>query len=108
MVHVTTIILLIAATTSLVTADNNPRADVSGADRGSYTQCVQVPSLHCHNGSTCQEGISKIAKQHSHLNLQTHESGYFCKCINGFIGHECRIQVDDCDGDTGYNPSDPT
>ena len=100
MVHVTTIILLIAATTSLVTADN-PRADVSGADRGSYTQCVQVPSLHCHNGSTCQEGISKIPTQHSHLNLQTHESGYYCKCIGDYIGHECRIQVDDCDGGTG-------
>lgn len=28
--------------------------------------------------------------------------------MEGFIGHECRIQVDDCDGDTGYNPSDPT
>ena len=53
------------------------------------------------NGSTCQEGISKIPAQHSHLNLQTHESGYYCKCIGDYIGHECRIQVDDCDGDTG-------
>ena len=55
-----------------------------------------------------REGVSKVAKQHSHLNLQTHEEGYYCKCLEGFIGHECRVQVDDCDGDSGYNPSDPT
>ena len=40
--------------------------------------------------------------------MQTHENGYYCKCLPGYIGHECGIQVDDCDGDSGYNPSDPT
>ena len=49
-----------------------------------------------------------FGEQHEHLGLQKHEDGYYCKCLPGYIGHECGIQVDDCDGDSGYNPSDPT
>jgi hypothetical protein len=28
--------------------------------------------------------------------------------MDGFIGHECTIQVDDCENSIGYSPSDPT
>jgi len=65
------------------------------------TTCPQMPSLRCQNGSTCQEGVANFGKQHDHLNLQTHESGWYCNCINGYIGHECQIAVDDCDDRTG-------
>mmetsp|Transcript_13284 Transcript_13284/g.28898 ORF Transcript_13284/g.28898 Transcript_13284/m.28898 type:complete len:384 (-) Transcript_13284:485-1636(-) len=73
-----------------------------------YAQCPQVPSLRCQNGSVCEAGVATFGKKHDHLGLQTHESGFYCKCLPGYIGHECAIQVDDCEGETGYNPSDPT
>ena len=88
-------------------ADDNPSWIGSKRDR-EYTQCPQVPSLHCRNGSVCESGVATFGKQHDHLGLQTHESGYYCKCLPGYIGHECAVQVDDCEGETGYNPSDPT
>ena len=118
MMHITVALLfIIISITSTTTLASNPRPNSGGdsnipdkwvPDRGSYNACPQQPTLHCHNGSDCAEGESMISKQHSHLNLQTHDGGYYCKCLEGYIGHECRIQVDDCDGDTGYNPSDPT
>jgi len=77
-------------------------------DRGSFVTCPQVTSLHCRNGSVCEAGVATFGSQHDHLGLQTHESGYYCKCMEGYIGHECELEVEDCDGDTGYDPSDPT
>ncbi|KAL3763603.1 hypothetical protein ACHAW5_009604 [Stephanodiscus triporus] len=74
----------------------------------SYVVCPQVPTLHCRNGSTCESGMATIHEQHAHLNLQTHESGYHCVCLPGYIGHECQVEVDDCDAVTGYDPSDAT
>jgi len=117
MIHITAALLLILISITSTTLASNPRPNSGGdsnipdkwvPDRGSYNACPQQSTLHCHNGSECAEGESRISKQHSHLNLQTHDGGYYCKCLEGYIGHECRIQVDDCDGDTGYNPSDPT
>jgi len=106
----TTAIVVLLVATATTTNNNRHSALVVAAQSVNRepTTCPQVPSLHCKNGSTCTEGIASFGKQHDHLDLQTHESGYYCKCIVGFIGHECGIQVDDCDGDTGYNPSDPT
>lgn len=76
-------------------------------DDGPYIVCPQVPSLHCFNGSTCLEGTSSIDEQHAHLNLKSHESGYYCDCLPGFIGHDCGVQVEDC-GDPADPPSDLT
>ena len=75
-----------------------------GSSSSYYYICPQVPSLHCHNNSTtCIEGNASIdARRHSHLNLPTQEGGYHCVCQEGFIGHECRMQVDNC------NDDDPT
>ncbi|EJK48803.1 hypothetical protein THAOC_32369 [Thalassiosira oceanica] len=73
-----------------------------------YAQCPEVPSLHCKNGSVCEDGVATFGKLHDHLGLQTHESGFYCKCLPGYIGHECTIQVDDCKGKKRYNPSNPT
>lgn len=77
-----------------------------------FAQCPQVPTLHCRNGSQCTPGIAQFGKQHDHLDLQTHDSEYHCKCKNGFIGHECEIEVDECaenatgkSGDDGGPPS---
>ena len=116
----TNAILLLAASSvdchsSLVAAQNNQGGvtggGVSGSladQRGSYTVCPQVPSLRCRNGSTCLHGTTPIDARHSHLNLQTHESGYHCDCLPGYVGHECQVEVDDCDPVTGYDPSDPS
>lgn len=65
--------------------------------------CPQVPSLHCRNGSTCAPGIADFGK-HDHLDLRTDEHGYYCKCPPGFIGHECEIEVEDCDVGTQSDP----
>lgn len=74
-----------------------------------YNPCPQVPTLHCRNGSTCTPGVGSFGGQHEHLDLQTHESGYYCKCKDGFIGHECQLEVDECQGGSGapscYNGS---
>jgi len=60
------------------------------------------------NGSICKQGVASFDSKHDHLNLQTHESGYYCECVDGYIGHECSIQVEDCENSIGYSPSDPT
>lgn len=70
-----------------------------------YTECPQVPTLHCKNGSTCTPGIASFGEQHDHLDLQSHENGFYCKCPPGFIGHECGVQVDECDGVQQAGPS---
>lgn len=75
---------------------------------GAYRSCPQAPSLRCANGSVCKKGEAKFDAKHDHLNLQTHESGFYCECMDGFIGHECTIQVQDCENEIGYSPSDPT
>jgi hypothetical protein len=102
---------------SLVAAQNYEVGGTTGggvsgnlADHGgSYTVCPQVPSLHCRNGSTCLPGsMPPPDARHSHLNLQTHEFGYHCDCLPGYVGHECQVEVDDCDPVTGYDPSDPS
>jgi len=111
-------LILVATMVTTTSAQSNPRpapgtpasasaAATSAARSRDPITCPQVPTLHCKNGSTCEEGIASFGKHHDHLDLQTHESGYYCKCIDGFIGHECGIQVDDC-SDSGYTPSDPT
>ncbi|KAL3816001.1 hypothetical protein ACHAXA_010661 [Cyclostephanos tholiformis] len=110
-------VLLLAASSSivdshssLVAAQNDQRGmsstliDHSGS---SYAICPEVQSLRCRNGSTCLPGASAIDERHSHLNLQTNEDGYYCDCLPGFIGHECQVEVDDCDPVTGYDPSGP-
>lgn len=61
-----------------------------------YTVCAQVPTLHCKNGSSCTPGIASFGTNHDHLDLQTQDSGYHCKCKTGFIGHQCEIPVDEC------------
>ncbi|KAL3763602.1 hypothetical protein ACHAW5_009603 [Stephanodiscus triporus] len=71
---------------------------VVAVEFGEVTTCPQVPSLHCKNGSTCTPGIASFGEQHDHLDLQTHDSGYHCKCENGFIGHECEVLVEECSG----------
>ncbi|KAL7477974.1 hypothetical protein ACHAW6_003759 [Cyclotella cf. meneghiniana] len=77
----------------------------------SYTACPQVPTLLCRNGSTCIPGQAKYSASDlaalSHL--QTHESGYHCDCLPGFIGHECEIAVSPC-GTTSetYDPTQVT
>ncbi|KAL7546826.1 hypothetical protein ACHAWF_010157 [Thalassiosira exigua] len=96
-----------AADTSARPVPADPNS-VSNESRGSYNACPQVPSLRCKNGSTCEEGVGDWGRHHENLDLQRHEGGYYCKCLSGYIGHECAIQVDDCDGDSGYDPSDPT
>lgn len=92
-------ILLVVAVASAAAQTNDERE---------HTTCPQMPTLHCKNGSQCEEGVADFGRHHDHLSLQTHESGWYCKCIDGYIGHECGIQVDDCEGGTGYDPSDPT
>mmetsp|Transcript_12607 Transcript_12607/g.26507 ORF Transcript_12607/g.26507 Transcript_12607/m.26507 type:complete len:330 (-) Transcript_12607:92-1081(-) len=73
-----------------------------------YTSCPQVPSLKCRNGSTCILGEATFDSKHDSLDLLTHESGYHCDCLPGFIGHECEVQVDDCgtngSGNGGEDP----
>lgn len=69
---------------------------VSAVEYGQITTCPEVPSLHCKNGSTCTPGVASFGSQHDHLALQTHESGYHCKCSNGYIGHECEILIQEC------------
>eukprot|EP00584_Thalassiosira_punctigera_P001854 CAMPEP_0172542582 /NCGR_PEP_ID=MMETSP1067-20121228/13166_1 /TAXON_ID=265564 ORGANISM="Thalassiosira punctigera, Strain Tpunct2005C2" /NCGR_SAMPLE_ID=MMETSP1067 /ASSEMBLY_ACC=CAM_ASM_000444 /LENGTH=354 /DNA_ID=CAMNT_0013328853 /DNA_START=12 /DNA_END=1076 /DNA_ORIENTATION=+ len=122
---VTTSLLLVlvpmmATTNYGVAAQSNPRPipgtssstsvpDVHTINRQDPNTCPQMPTLHCKNGSTCEQGIASWDKRHDHLDLQTHESGWYCKCAPGYIGHECGIQVDDCEGEPGgYDPSDPT
>jgi hypothetical protein len=101
-------------------ADQSPAApsdaraadDVGGVIHGrstkfieyDYEVCPQVPSLHCKNGSTCAPGIGFFGK-HDHLDLPTQDSGYYCKCLDGFIGHECGIEVEDCDLGTEADPN---
>ncbi|KAL7527881.1 hypothetical protein ACHAWF_002346 [Thalassiosira exigua] len=62
-----------------------------------YEVCPQVESLHCKNGSTCAPGVAKFPKAHEELGLQTQESGWHCVCPKGFIGHECDVEVNECD-----------
>lgn len=66
-----------------------------------FTECVEVPSLHCKHGSVCTPGIASFGKQHDHLDLQTHESGYHCKCKAGYIGHQCETEVNECESKSG-------
>lgn len=72
-------------------------------------QCPQVPTLYCHNGSTCISGLATYDPKHiSALDtLQTHESGYHCDCLPGYIGHECEIEIDECGNNNGeqYDPT---
>jgi len=94
----TTIIVVLIATASTAIAQ-----DGDSSSSSSYFICPQVPNLHCHNNSTtCLPGHASIDARHSHLNLPTHKDGYHCVCQEGYIGHECRIQVDNC------NDDDPT
>lgn len=69
---------------------------VSAVEYGQIATCPEVPSLHCKNGSTCTPGVASFGSQHDHLALQTHDSGYHCKCSNGYIGHECEILIQEC------------
>ena len=97
---------LLFASVAAAAAQSNPRpVPGSTSDRGSYEACPQQPSLHCKNGSTCEAGVADFGRHHENLDLQTHEGGYYCKCLPGYIGHECAIHVDDCEGDSGYMPS---
>lgn len=57
-------LIVAAASLSTVLADHPRPAPTSTgraptsegwmAERGSFNACPQVPSLHCHNGSTCE------------------------------------------------------
>eukprot|EP00584_Thalassiosira_punctigera_P010569 CAMPEP_0172533230 /NCGR_PEP_ID=MMETSP1067-20121228/6009_1 /TAXON_ID=265564 ORGANISM="Thalassiosira punctigera, Strain Tpunct2005C2" /NCGR_SAMPLE_ID=MMETSP1067 /ASSEMBLY_ACC=CAM_ASM_000444 /LENGTH=324 /DNA_ID=CAMNT_0013317851 /DNA_START=54 /DNA_END=1028 /DNA_ORIENTATION=- len=70
-----------------------------------FEECPQVPTLHCRNRSYCTPGAASFGKSHDHLDLQTQEKGYFCVCQPGFIGHECEIEVDECEGAAAADPS---
>ncbi len=96
-------ILIAASATGHSALAANPRPPPA-----EWMACPQAPSLHCANGSVCKEGVASFDSKHDHLNLQTHESGYYCECMDGFIGHECTIEVEDCENSIGYSPSDPT
>ncbi|KAL7499540.1 hypothetical protein ACHAWT_009076 [Skeletonema menzelii] len=100
---VATAVLIAAAATGHSALAANPRPPPA-----EWMACPQAPSLHCANGSVCKEGVASFDSKHDHLNLQTHESGYYCECMDGFIGHECTIEVEDCENSIGYSPSDPT
>lgn len=77
---------------------------VDAVEYGESTTCPEVPSLHCKNGSTCTPGMASFDAKHGHMAtlLQTHDSGYHCKCVNGYIGHECEILVRECSGNAGH------
>ena len=96
-------IVIVASTTGHSALAANPRPPPA-----QWMACPQAPSLRCANGSVCKEGVASFDSKHDHLNLQTHESGYYCECMDGFIGHECTIEVEDCENSIGYSPSDPT
>eukprot|EP00573_Skeletonema_grethae_P010175 CAMPEP_0201711046 /NCGR_PEP_ID=MMETSP0578-20130828/58943_1 /ASSEMBLY_ACC=CAM_ASM_000663 /TAXON_ID=267565 /ORGANISM="Skeletonema grethea, Strain CCMP 1804" /LENGTH=358 /DNA_ID=CAMNT_0048200095 /DNA_START=31 /DNA_END=1110 /DNA_ORIENTATION=+ len=96
-------ILIAALATGRSALAANPRPPPA-----QWMACPQVPSLHCANGSVCKQGVASFDSKHDHLGLQTHESGYYCECMDGFIGHECTIEVEDCENSIGYSPSDPT
>lgn len=97
----TTLALLLLFATTLLNGQHSLVAGEVDDIQYGITKCVQVPSLHCKNGSSCTPGIASFGKQHDHLDLQTHESNYHCRCKSGFIGHECETEVDECDGDAG-------
>lgn len=71
---------------------------VAALEFGEVATCPEVPTLRCKNGSTCTPGIASFGGKHDELNLLTHDSGYHCKCQNGYIGHECEILVEECSG----------
>jgi hypothetical protein len=103
------LLLAVAGTTSMSNGSHSiiVAAQQSGVIEdlvhdGPYEVCPQVPSLHCYSVSTCLEGTSSIYDKHAHLDLKTNNSGYYCNFLPGFIGHDCKVQVDDC-GD----PADP-
>ena len=105
------LLLAVAVTTSMSNGSHSiiVAAQQSGVikdlvDNGPYEVCPQVPSLHCYSGSTCLEGTSSIDDKHAHLDLKTNNSGYYCNCLPGFIGHDCRVQVEDC-GDPANPPN---
>ncbi|KAL9181909.1 hypothetical protein ACHAXT_012252 [Thalassiosira profunda] len=77
---------------------------INGLVQYNYNQCPQSPSLHCRNGSTCRPGVADLSG-HEHLGLQAHEGGFYCACPKGFTGHECQLEVDECDGASCYNGS---
>jgi hypothetical protein len=97
--NLSTVSLVLLLCAAIITSDY--KCLVVAVEYGQDTSCPQVPSLHCKNGSTCTPGIASFGKQHDSLNLQTHDSGYHCKCKNGFIGHECEVLVEECSGNSG-------
>lgn len=88
----------------LLSGDHNTKyfSFVSAVEYGQITTCPEVPSLHCKNGSTCTPGVASFGSQHDHLVLQTHDSGYHCKCPIGYIGHECEIYIQECSSSTQH------
>jgi hypothetical protein len=77
---------------------SDPNSIVAALEFGEVATCPEVPTLRCKNGSTCTPGIASFGKMHDGLNLQTHDSGYHCKCQSGYIGHECEILAVECSG----------
>lgn len=73
-----------------------------------FNLCPEVPTLRCKNGSTCTPGPATFGL-HEHLNMQTNDNGYHCKCNKGWTGHDCSTIVDECSGGSGtaacYNGS---
>src|SRR5210317_346689 len=57
----------------------------------------------CQNGSVCKEDDGQeIDSRHKHMNLLssvislTDAKNYYCQCNDGFIGHDCSVQVQSC------------
>lgn len=57
----------------------------------------------CQNGSVCKEGDGQeVDSKHKHMNLLssvislTDAKNYYCECNDGFIGHDCSVQVQTC------------
>ncbi|KAL7504667.1 hypothetical protein ACHAXN_002256 [Cyclotella atomus] len=101
----TTILLFLLLSTATASTPSSGRTS-------SYTPCPQVPSLHCQNGSTCIAGTAKFSSADLSAlpYLQTHEEGYHCQCLPGYIGHECQIEVSSCGGseEEAYDPTSTT
>ena len=58
-------------------------------------------SFACKNGSVCKAGDGEVDHRHQHLGLlssitNADGSTYYCECSPGFIGHDCSVQVKEC------------
>jgi hypothetical protein len=74
---------------------------MSTDEENSPDQCI-AENLICQNNSYCKQGKPNIDRIHRPLGLETHITSkfdghhYHCKCPEGYIGHDCSVQVVEC------------